>query len=626
MDRSGRLRLYATAFRIACVVFGTMTPVPADEGSPMMFTFQESDLLELAGDRAFQRGQHYFDAGAVDEVELRAGSYHATIMGTQAYRTRLGWNGGLDGDCDCPAADDGFCKHQVALGLAILASAAGEQREASGVAVGRGHMTVAKDCHPTAPPSSQAMPVDDDTLLAQWLSGLPQARLVELLIRQAAQDSDQWRALVARARAATASAGAQRDAVKTLIGSPRFMDWQRTRQYARRLEALFDLFDAQATREPGETLSLMLFALKRLLSIYERVDDSSGSIGDIGRRVGLRILAHAQTFTAPAPALAKEVFAVLAIDDWASLRPLASLAPALGPKGMAALRALAEKRLASLPIPEERWGLGGREHRHAQRILEDVLEACGDLEALIALKQRTLVSGHDYLTLAELCLSHGRTRQGIEWLERGIKRVPDEFRLHDRLAEAYCADGFAQEAIALLSTAFDRHPSHERYAMLRKAAKTYGDWPSLRERIDADIANRNRLSAEARLGLRIELKLIDEDGEGAWALAEGQQLPLHIWSALLPMLERTRPLEAVRVLKTLIDDGLERTYSSRYAEVVERMKRMTRIAHAHPEVVGKVDEHLAELRSKHARKTKLIAMMAGLSAAAAAPASRARRR
>lgn len=601
-----------------------MTPVPADEGPPMLFPFQESDLFELAGDRAFQRGRGYFDAGAVEDVERRAGRYHARVMGTHAYRTSLGWDGGLDGDCDCPAADDGFCKHQVALGLAVLASASGEQQEATRVARGRGGAALAKGSRTKAPPPGQAAPVDDDTVLAQWLSGLPQARLVELLIRQAAQDRDQWRALLARARAASAPAGAQREAVKTLIGSPRFMDWERTRQYARRLEALFDLFDEQAARDPQETLSLMLFAMKKLLSIYTKVDDSNGSIGDIGQRVGQRILAHAQTFAAPAPAMAKDVFAVLAIDDWDSLQPLASLAPALGPKGMADLQAMAQKRFSALPAPQQRWASDGHEYRHAQRILESVLEACGDLEALIALKQRTLHSGYDYLMLAELCLAHGRTRQGIDWLERGIKHAPDEFRLHDRLAEAYCAEGFAQDAIALLSKAFDHRCSHERYAMLRKTAKAYGDWPSLRERIDAGIAKRKGLSAEARLGLRIEFKLIDEDGEGAWALAEGQQLPLHIWSALLPMLERTRPLEAVRVLEMSIDNGLERAYSSRYRDIVETMKRMTRIAHAHPDAAGTIDQLLAGYRSKHARKTKLIAMMAGLSAAA--PASRARRR
>jgi hypothetical protein len=68
--------------------------------------------------------------------------------------------------------------------------------------------------------------------------------------------------------------------------------------------------DEQAARDPKETLSLMLFAMKKRLSIYTKVDDSNRSIGDIGhrvgQRVGQRILAHARTFAVPAPAMAND--------------------------------------------------------------------------------------------------------------------------------------------------------------------------------------------------------------------------------------------------------------------------------------------------------------------------------
>ena len=111
---------------------------------------------------------------------------------TEAYRTRLHWNEDLDGDCDCPAAEDGFCKHQVALGLAVLAGE-GARAEARTTRSGRDL------------PRDGAPAMDDNTLVAHWLSGLPTARLAELVIRNAAMDADRWRALVAQAKAATAS-------------------------------------------------------------------------------------------------------------------------------------------------------------------------------------------------------------------------------------------------------------------------------------------------------------------------------------------------------------------------------------------------------------------------------------
>lgn len=564
----------------------------------MLFAFDESTLRELAGDTVFARGGQYHRDGAVGKITVRAGMYCAEVIGSEAYRTRLGWQDGLDGDCDCPAAEDGFCKHQVALGLAVLAGEVAHAGKAS-------PRTRRSQTHDDAA-------VDDDSLVARWLSGLPPARLAELVIRNAATDPDRWRALVAQAKAATASPGAARDAVKTLIGSPRFLDWRRSREYARRLEALFDIFDSQSG-DPARSLPLMLFALKKLLSVYTKIDDSSGSVGDVGARVGARILETARAFTAPEPALAKDVFAVLSIDDWDSLQPLAQLAPALGPKGMADLQKMAEKRLSSLPVPKERWDPADGDHRHALRVLEQVLEAQGDIDALIDLKKRSLDTGYDHLQLAELCLSHGRTREGIEWLERGVKQAPDEFRLHDRLAEARVAEGFAEEAIELLLGAFRQRRTLERYAALKRVATAAGDWPALRARIDEDIAASGAIAPDMRLHLRIELRLADGDEEGAWALATGQRLPLHLWRKLLPMLERTRPLEATRVLKTLVDAALEQAHNSRYEEAVALMLRMVQVAHAHSEVVGKVDDYLTEWRTLHARRSKLIAMMAGVS-------------
>lgn len=565
----------------------------------MLFPLDEAMLCELAGDKVFARGLQYHRKGAVEKISVRDDAYCAQVIGSEVYRTRLHWNEGLDGDCDCPAAEDGFCKHQVALGLAVLAG----EGSRVGQATTRIRRSGARD----------DVAVDDDTLVARWLSSLPAARLAELVIRNTVMDAGRWRALVAQAQAAIASPEAARDAVKTLIGSPRFLDWRRTREYAHRLEALFDIFDSRSG-DPALVMSLMLFALKKLVSIYTKIDDSAGSVGDVGARVGQRILETAQAFTVPQPALAKEVFAVLILDDWRSLDPLASLTPALGPKGMADLQAMAEKRLSSLPVPKRQWDPDDDDYRHALRILEQVLEAQGDIDALIDLKTRTLVSGYDHLLLADLCLSRGRTREGIAWLERGIQQAPDEFRLHDRLADVRVEEGFPEEAIALLLAAFRQRRTLERHAALKRVAMTAGDWPALRTEIDEEIASSGTIAPDMRLQLRIEMRLADGDDEGAWALATGERLPLHLWHKLLPMLERTRPVEATRVLKTVVDAALEQASNGRYDEAVTLMMRMMRVAHAHPDVGGKVEAYLAEWRTQHARRPKLIAKMVGLSA------------
>ena len=584
----------------------------------MLFHFDQDQLLRLAGDKAFARGKAYFKDGAVEEVDIRGGRYSAVVMGSQPYGTSLGWEHGLHGDCDCPAGLDGFCKHQVALGLAVLAMAADAGAQAGPVpAKRRGKSSApaavrADNSADDIAPEDRPRPENDQALVERWLSGLAQQTLASMVLALAESDRDHWRATVAQARAALSPPEGQRDVVKNLIGSPRFLDWRQTAQYARRLEPLFGMFEQQTVRDPVAALSLMLYALKKLLSLYEKLDDSSGALGDVGQRIGQTILRTAASMDTPAPKLASDVFAVLLLDDWETLHPLKALQPALGARGMARLQALAEKRLTALPVAKDRWGRSGYEIRHAQRLLDSLLEAQGDIDALIARKAKSLDSGYDYLKLAEACLEHDRIRQGIEWLERGIKHDPHEFRLHDRLAQVYVAEGFAQDAIALQRRAFEARPTAERHAALRQTALSGGDWPAIRADIDQWIAAHPKFAPETRLGLRIEYRLLEGDSEGAWALADGQPLRLHLLRALMNAIESTRPPEAVQLLKRLIESELTRSGNSHYRTATADLKRMVGIAGKHRGVAATVDAYLADLRQRHIRKTSLIKMMAGV--------------
>ena len=84
-------------------------------------------LLELAGERSFERGEVYFEEERVRSLVEFEGMLAATVEGTEDYRVKLVvGSSGLSFSCECPYADDGnFCKHCVAVGLAWLA-----QREA----------------------------------------------------------------------------------------------------------------------------------------------------------------------------------------------------------------------------------------------------------------------------------------------------------------------------------------------------------------------------------------------------------------------------------------------------------------------------------------------------------------
>lgn len=78
-------------------------------------------LKELAGTAAFERGEDYFTEGAVDRLRRSGDKVSARVTGSDAYQVDL-WAEGdeLGYDCTCPRAADGyFCKHCVAVGLAL---------------------------------------------------------------------------------------------------------------------------------------------------------------------------------------------------------------------------------------------------------------------------------------------------------------------------------------------------------------------------------------------------------------------------------------------------------------------------------------------------------------------------
>src|SRR5258707_5731381 len=82
----------------------------------------EESLLQLAGERTFERGEEYFADGHVIGLKEENGTISARVHGTYSYRVNL-WakDEDLAFQCNCPVGQDrAFCKHCVAVGLAWL--------------------------------------------------------------------------------------------------------------------------------------------------------------------------------------------------------------------------------------------------------------------------------------------------------------------------------------------------------------------------------------------------------------------------------------------------------------------------------------------------------------------------
>jgi uncharacterized Zn finger protein len=79
------------------------------------------DVAVLADQRTYRRGLAYLREGRVTDVDHRGGRLTANVTGSEAYLVEL-WFGasGLEHRCTCPVGTDGgFCKHLVAVALAV---------------------------------------------------------------------------------------------------------------------------------------------------------------------------------------------------------------------------------------------------------------------------------------------------------------------------------------------------------------------------------------------------------------------------------------------------------------------------------------------------------------------------
>jgi uncharacterized Zn finger protein len=81
-------------------------------------TITEAAVRELARPQSYDRGENYYDEGAVVEVVWRGETLRGTVEGSQyepyQVRIELDETGVVATACSCPYDHGGICKHRVA--------------------------------------------------------------------------------------------------------------------------------------------------------------------------------------------------------------------------------------------------------------------------------------------------------------------------------------------------------------------------------------------------------------------------------------------------------------------------------------------------------------------------------
>ncbi|MGH3905418.1 MAG: SWIM zinc finger family protein [Pseudonocardiaceae bacterium] len=540
-----------------------------------MTWFAVKDLERLASAASCRRGEEYLDA--VDGVETVPGGVVATVRGTDEYTVRLGRAGRrLTGECSCPQGAVGaFCKHCVAVGLFVLEN---------GVSPG----------------------VEPD--LVGYLGSLAHGELVSLLVRYAERDPIVHRELALRAASNgsdrnpdSAALADQVDAALT-VGAPGSGDML---DYAAKAESVLDVLKELQTAGHVDTMApLARRAVDRMASALQSQGYLSTELSAAWDRA-LALVVQVCTQSPPDPAeLATWLLGHALNTDYWPRTQLAAFIPALGAKGLAALRKQAErartKRRSAAWDDEARL----REDKLWQ-LREELAVIAGDVDGHVAVLSELLPDSSISLRIAKVLWQANRTDKALDYARREISRnsTQDTTQMTDFLSDVYLQLGRGEDALALRRSQFDAKPTSSTYRYLREIATKLEKWSQIRE----DALHALRQAAASRgSGDKLAYALLDEsDVEGAWQVVLDHQCSSNVQMYTARLRGHTHPAEVLPVFYAAVDEYIEQKKPSVYRTVAD-LVREVRDLHTRAGTPAEFQHYLDRLRAQYPRKTKLF--------------------
>ncbi|MDB5870352.1 MAG: hypothetical protein JWP96_2684, partial [Polaromonas sp.] len=353
----------------------------------------------------------------------------------------------------------------------------------------------------------------------------------------------------------------------------------------------------------------------------EQVDDSDGESGSLVCRLG-ELHLQACLMARPDPAaLAGRLFKFettlpFGLGDFDVL----TYADALGDAGLRRYRELAEAEWRKLK-PVDAKGSYDARRETIKRIMEQLAEARGDVDELVAIKASDLSSAYSYLNIAETWTAAGQPDKALEWAERGLKAFPErpDNRLRDFLVAAYLARHRNDEALALTWLQFEERPSLEHYKKLHDVAGQLGVWPAQRDRALAGVAGFIAREAGATSywkpkpalpdhSLQVEIALWEEDLDVAWESAHAGFCNQDLLLRLAGKIEASRPDDAISIYRRLVPPIVERTSNSAYEEAIRLIRKMGALMKAQKQSQAS-DDYLAQLRVQYKPKPNFIKLL-----------------
>lgn len=468
----------------------------------------------------------------------------------------------------------------------------------------------------------------ETTLNAKNLAGLGAERLADLLLELAEGDAAAKRRLrMELASRNGGDVGAEiRKRLASIAKSRSFIDWRKIRELAHDLDMQRTAIMAHiAPTKPADAFDLLWRMLEMAPNLYERCDDSNGTIGTV-ISTALNDLGNIADQAKLEPAkLVERVFEGVCANDYAQFDGLIALmAEALGQQGLGMLKAKFEQLSANPPArpgKDERriiaYGSSGpmyeddyeaRNHaRTVKSALTEIADALGDVDGYIArfsdedrtnpaiaagIAERLLVANRAEEAMAVLAGAEDKSRNGGHWPDWQLVRI-----------DALEALGRTDEAQAERWATFERTLSAE---YLRAYLKRLPDF-------DDEEAESKALAGVSRypnfhhaLWFMIDWPALDLAAE--LVLARHSEIDGNNYGLLTPAadaLEQSHPLAATLMLRAMIHYSLDKAKSTRYGHAARHMQTceyLDKRIESFGDHAGH-DAFVAGLRLRHGRKS-----------------------
>ena len=460
------------------------------------------------------------------------------------------------------------------------------------------------------------------TVTADNLKALGVDRLAGILLALADEDAGIKRRLRLELAAGEGGAVVGAEVAKRLTalrGARSFVDWQKRPAFVKDLDLQRSLIvDRVADSDPALALDLMWRFLELAKPVFERVDDSTGSVGDVFRTACNDLGPLASKAKANPAALADRVFTALSGNDYGVYDRLVEVVlPALGSTGVDRLKNRLTEALAACA---ERGGERDWRATALRRALQDIADGEGNVDAYIALipepdRHRSRVAAE----MAQRLLAAGRATEALAALEAAKPhRHPARGGAIDDLEllgyrggggewEAAYIDtldalGHRERAQACRWAAFEERLSVERLRAYLKALPDFDD-----------VVAEDKAMAHARVFPHVltALHFFHEWPNPAQAaeliLARPTEIDGNAYYLLDPAarwLEGRYPLAATLLRRAMIEDTLDGAKSSRYKHAARHLLECLAVA---PTIgdFGLFETHdafTARLRAAHGRK------------------------